>query len=41
MSTENSTKNESNNFFMDLLTSVILKIQIKTLHWLIQVFITN
>ena len=35
MNTENSKKNESSNFFMNLMTSLILKIQIKILHWLI------
>ena len=29
------------NFFMNLLTSLILKIQIEILHWLISAFITH
>ena len=35
MNTENSKTNESSNCFMNLLTSLILKIQIKILQWLI------
>ena len=35
MNTENSKGNESNNFFIYLITSLVLKIQIKILHWLI------
>ena len=41
MSIKNSKTKESNKFFMNLLTSVILKIQIKILHQLIRVFITH
>ena len=35
MNTENSKTNESNNFFMDFLANLILKIQVKILHSLL------
>ena len=37
MNNENSKTNDSKIFFMNLLTSLILKTQIKILYWLIQV----
>ena len=41
INSENSKTNYSNNFFMNLLTSLILKLQIKIRHCVIQGFITN
>ena len=41
MNIENSKTNSLRKFFMNLLTSLILKIQIKILYWLIYVFITH
>ena len=41
MNTENSKTYESNKFFYKLTNNLILKTQIKTLHWLIKVFIAH